>query len=51
MKFGNIIKTFKSKKGNDVVFRSLKHDDLDGMLAYANALIAEDTFIELSGNP
>lgn len=49
MKSGTIIKTFISKKGNAVVFRSLRRKDLDGMLAYANALIREDTYIELSG--
>ncbi len=46
---GNIIKTFKSKKGNDVVIRYPTAADLDAMLSYANNLIAEDTFIQLSG--
>lgn len=44
-------KSFISKKGNTVTFRDLRTDDLDGMLAFANALIAEDTFVELSGKP
>ncbi len=51
MEPGKIIKTFKSKKGNDVVFRYPKLDDLDAMLAYANGLIAEDTFVGLPGKP
>ncbi len=51
MELGKVIKTFKSNKGNDVVFRYPKWEDLDAMLAYANALIAEDTFIELYGKP
>lgn len=42
-------KTFVSKKGNKVVFRDLRPDDLSGMLSFANTLIAEDTFVELSG--
>ncbi len=45
MEPGKIIKTFKSKKGNEVIFRYLKQDDLDDMLAYINELIAEDTYI------
>ena len=49
MEFGKIIKTFKSKKGNDVVFRYVKKEDLDAMLAYINELICEDTFIERCG--
>ena len=40
---------FKSKKGNDVVFRYPTMDDLDAVFDFANALIDEDTFIELSG--
>ncbi len=49
MKFGQIIKTFKSTKGNTVVFRYPKKSDLDDMLAFANDLIEEDTFVLLSG--
>lgn len=48
---GKIIKTFTSKKGNNVVFRYAKPDDLEAMLGYINALIAEDTFIGLYGEP
>ena len=51
MKFGEVIKTFQSKKGNTVVFRYPKKSDLDQMLAFANELIAEDTYILLSGKP
>ncbi len=42
---------FISKKGNNVIFRYLQEDDLDGMLSYINTLIAEDTFIGLYGEP
>lgn len=48
---GQIIKKFKSKNGNDVIFRYTKSDDLDAMLNYINTLIAEDTFIGLFGEP
>lgn len=51
MKLGGAVKTFRSKKGNDVVFRYPKWDDLDPMLKFANDLIEEDTYIELSGKP
>ncbi|MBI3343093.1 GNAT family N-acetyltransferase [Candidatus Gottesmanbacteria bacterium] len=51
MKPRQIIKTFTSKKGNNVVFRYAKSDDLEAMLSYINALIAEDTFIGLFGKP
>ena len=49
MEYGKILKTFTSKKRNTVVFRYPKPEDLDGMLAYANAMIDEDTYILLSG--
>ncbi len=48
---GTVIKTFKSKKGNDVVIRYPQSSDVDDMLAFANALIAEDTLVLLSGKP
>lgn len=51
MKFGQIIKKFKSKKGNDVIFRYPKKSDFDNTLAFANDLIEENTFVELSGKP
>ncbi len=51
MEFGKVVKTFTSKKGNTVTFRYLREDDLDRMLLYINALIAEDTFIGLYGEP
>jgi len=51
MEFGKVIKTFTSKKGNQVVFRYPKPDDFATVWNYANQLIAEDTFIELSGKP
>lgn len=49
MQFGEVIQTFQSKKGNSVVFRYLREDDLDGMLTFINTLIREDTFIGLYG--
>lgn len=49
MEYGNVLKTFTSKKGNSVIFRYPKPEDLDGMLSYANAMIDEDTYILLSG--
>lgn len=49
MEFGQVLKTFTSKKGNQIIFRYPKEDDLDAMLTYINELIREDTFIEMSG--
>lgn len=49
MEPGKVIKTFKSQKGKLVIIRYLKKDDLDAMLAFANRLIDEDTFVLLSG--
>lgn len=49
MEFGKVLKTFTSKKGNEVVFRYPKPEDLDDMLTYINELIREDTYIEMSG--
>ena len=51
MEFGKVIKTCTSKKRNTVTFRYLREDDLDNMLSYINALIAEDTFIGMYGEP
>jgi RimJ/RimL family protein N-acetyltransferase len=44
-----IVKTFTSKKHNQVVFRYPTPDDLEDMLCCINELIREDTFIEMSG--
>lgn len=49
MHSGRIVKTAKSKKGNEIVIRYLKEDDLDAMLQFANELSKEDTFVMLSG--
>lgn len=49
MQPGKIIKTFKSKKGNTVVIRYPKWEDLDDLLTFANDLSKEDTFVLLSG--
>ncbi len=47
MKPGHIIKTFKSKKGNNVVIRYPKWEDLNVVTKYVNDLIDEDTFLML----
>lgn len=49
MQKNTIITSFVSKKGNRILFRYPTPDDVNDMLAFANALIEEDTFIELSG--
>ena len=51
MKSGTIIKTFKSQKGREVTIRAIEPGDVDGLLTYANSLIAEDTTVLLSGKP
>lgn len=51
MEFGKVIKTYKSKKGNDVVFRYPTTEDFFIVWKYACDLAAEDTFVELSGLP
>ena len=52
MNFGKIIKTFTSKKGNDVVLRYPVEADIDAMYRYINTLHAEDTFLTtLGGKP
>jgi len=49
MKLGTIIKKFKSKKGNTVIIRTPKWEDLDDLLEFVNALSHEDTFVQLNG--
>lgn len=49
MEPGKIIKTFKSKKGREVVIRYPKWEDLEEVLKFANNLAFEDTFVELQG--
>lgn len=51
MEFGKIIKSFKSKKGNTVVFRYPKNDDFLAIWQFAKELAREDTFIELNREP
>lgn len=51
MELGKIIKSFKSKKGNDVVFRYPRPEDFGAVWGFACDLAAEDTFVELSGKP
>ena len=48
MKPGQIIKIFTSKKGNIVVIRIPKWEDLDDLVIFANNLIDENTFIMLN---
>ncbi len=45
---GRIIKTFTSKRGNPVVIRYPKWEDLDAMTTFANELVDEDTFVALN---
>jgi RimJ/RimL family protein N-acetyltransferase len=47
---GKELKTFKTKKGNKVVIRYPKWEDLDKLLLFINSLIEENTFIMISGN-
>ena len=47
MKQGQIVKIFKSKKGNNVVIRYPKSSDLDDMLKFVNDLVTEDTFLAI----
>lgn len=42
---------FKSKKGNEVIFRYPKAEDFEDCLEFANKIIDEDTFVDLSGKP
>lgn len=45
---GKIIKTCTSKKGNTVIIRYPKWEDLDAVTAFANGLVEEDTFVALN---
>lgn len=51
MKQGTIISKSTTKKGNKLVIRTVSLNDLDALLSYANRLVAEDTFVMLSGKP
>lgn len=46
---GKIIKTFKTKKGNEVIIRYPKWEDLDQLVEFINNLSQEDTFVLYSG--
>ncbi len=48
MESGKIIKTFTSKKNNNVIVRYPIWEDLDAMIEFANGLVAEDTFVMLN---
>jgi RimJ/RimL family protein N-acetyltransferase len=49
MKPGQIVKTFKSKSGKEIVLRFPRKDDLEDLLEYINELSREDTFLTFSG--
>lgn len=51
MNSGQIIKTWVTKKGNHATIRVVKQTDFEVLFKYANDLIAEDTFVMLSGKP
>lgn len=51
MEPGTRIISFKDNKNRMVTVTTLAASDLDDLLAYANNLIAEDTFVLLSGKP
>lgn len=51
MKSGINIASFEDNKHRTVTVTTLAPSDLDDLLAYANDLIAEDTFVLLSGSP
>ncbi len=51
MQTGKIIKSFKSKKGNEVIFRYPMKNDFSSVWRFACDLAAEDTFIELNAAP
>lgn len=46
---GKVVKQFTSKKGNLIVIRYLRWEDLDEITRYINELSKEDTFITFSG--
>ena len=48
MEFGKTIKTFKSKKGNEVIFRYPKANDFDAIWKFACEIAEEDTFVTLN---
>lgn len=51
MKLGSEVKTFVSKKRRKVVFRFPVREDFEQVWGYACELAAEDTTVELSGDP
>jgi RimJ/RimL family protein N-acetyltransferase len=51
MELGKIIKTFKSRKDHQVVIRCVCENDTKSLLGFVNGLIAEDTFVMVSGKP
>lgn len=48
---GTIIRSFTSKKGNDVTFRYPTAQDFHDVWSFACDLASEDTFVELFGAP
>lgn len=51
MELGKEVKTFVSKKDRKVVFRFPLKEDFEQIWGYACSLAAEDTTVELSGDP
>ncbi len=45
MKPGEIVKKFKSKKGKEIILRSLKTSDAKELMVMINSVIAEDDYI------
>lgn len=46
---GKIIHTFRSKRGDEIIIRYPKWEDLDELLRHVNQLSYEDTYVTLSG--
>lgn len=47
----HVVASFKSKKGNDVIFRYLTKDDYNDMYEFACDIGGEDTFVALNTPP
>lgn len=46
---GKVVKSFRSRKGKEILIRYPRWEDLDAMTEYINLLSAEDTFLTFSG--
>lgn len=49
IRLGSKIKSFQAKSGQDVTIRYVRASDLKPLLDFANELVAEDTYVQLSG--